>query len=153
GKSFELAYYKALLAAGISFTGKEKSALLSVNNSDKKYLPEISKLLNELGFVVYATSGTAAHVPNAVKTPKINKAVSNELDVLQLIRSGKIGLIINTPTKGGDSHTDGFRIRRAAIEKGIPCITTINTASELLKALHKLKTSDLEIRTVEEWVN
>ncbi len=152
GKSFELAYYKALLAAGVSFTGKEKAALVSVNNYDKKHLSEISKLLNELGFVVYATPGTAAHIPGASKIPKIGQAGSGEKDVLQLIRSGKIGLILNTPTKGGDSQTDGFRIRRAAIEKGIPCMTTMSTAIELFKALKKLKTDDLEIRTVDEWV-
>jgi carbamoyl-phosphate synthase large subunit len=146
GKSFELAYYKALLAAGISV--KPGGALLSLRDPDKERVPELAEMLEELSFEIYGTKGTISRITNATITPKIGKG---NPDLLETIRSGKISLIINTPRKGGVSHTDGFKIRRAAIEQGIPCITNINTAFELLKAMHKLQTEILELRTVDEW--
>jgi carbamoyl-phosphate synthase large subunit len=146
GKSFELAYYKALLAAGIKV--EPGGALLSLRDSDKEQVPELAGLLKELGFGIYGTAGTVSGILDATAIPKIGKGNS---DLLETIRSGKISLIINTPRKGGSSHTDGFKIRRAAIEQGIPCITNINTAFELLRAVKKLKAQDSELKTVDEW--
>jgi len=151
GKSFELAYYKALLAAGVSLDSKPKqSALLSLNDQDKLHLSELSKLLEDLDFSIYGTQGTAAKINGAKTVPKIGQEGP---DVLDIIRSGKMDIVINTPRKGGSSHTDGFKIRRAAIEKGIPCITNLSTAFELLKALKELRKHELEIKTVEEWTS
>jgi len=148
GTSFELAYYKALLAAGIKIEDEKPTAFLSLCEEDKKHVPELSKLLQDLGFSIYGTRGTVCNIPDAVAIPKIGKG---QPDVLETIRSGEISMVINTPRKGGMSHTDGFKIRRAAVEQGIPCLTNMNTAFELLKALKKLKDEPLEVRTLEEW--
>jgi carbamoyl-phosphate synthase large subunit len=148
GTSFELAYLKALLAAGIRIDGEKPTAFLSLREDDKRHVPELSKLLKDLGFSICGTRGTVCDVSDAVAIPKIGKG---QPDVLETIRSGKISMVVNTPRKGGSSHTDGFKIRRAAIEKGIPCLTNMNTAFELLKALKKLKDEPLEVRTLGEW--
>jgi len=151
GKSFELAYYKALLAAGVGLKQKVGSiAFLSLRDEDKKKVPELAALLESLGFEVCGTKGTVEGIPGACEIPKIGKGSP---DVLETIRSKKLSLVINTPRKGGSSNTDGFKIRRASVEQGIPCLTNINTAFEFLKALKELKDKQLEVRTVEEWTS
>ena len=60
---------------------------------------------------------------------------------------------MNTPTKGGAASTDGFRMRRASIQSGIPCITNLNTAFELLKAMDELRNKELDIRRVDEYAD
>ncbi|MFH1222474.1 MAG: carbamoyl-phosphate synthase large subunit [Candidatus Micrarchaeota archaeon] len=146
GSNFETAYYKALIAAGLKV--KTKAAFLSLRDEDKKLMPKIAELLDKLGFEIYGTAGTIEGIKNAKIVHKIMKG---HPDVLEIIQSGKIGLLINTPRRGGSSSTDGFKIRRLATEKGVPCITNINTAFELLKALHKLQKNELEIKELSEY--
>jgi carbamoyl-phosphate synthase large subunit len=149
GKSFEMAYYKALLAASIRLEDDRKhSAFVSLRDEDKPQFPEFAKLLQKLGFTIYGTLGTIGSVPGAIVVPKIGRG---HPDVLELIDSGTITLVVNTPTKGGRANTDGFRMRRASIQGGIPCITNISTASELLKAMSELKKKELEVKRVEEY--
>ena len=146
GADFETAYYKALLAAGIN--AKKKSVFLSLREKDREFVPKLAELLDKLGFEVYGTKGTVSGIKNAKIVHKIMKG---HPDALEIIKSDKIGLVINTPRKGGSSNTDGFKIRRLATEKGIPCITDIQTAFELLKALVKLEKNRLEIRELDEY--
>jgi carbamoyl-phosphate synthase large subunit len=150
GKSFELAYYKALLAAGFTIKGEKRLAFLSLCEDDKIHVPALAGLLNELDFSICGTKGTVESIEAATIVAKIGKG---DPDVLETFSKGDVSLVINTPRKGGMSHTDGFKIRRAAIEKGIPCITNISTAFELLRALKTLKEQELELRTVDEWTN
>lgn len=150
GKTFEMAYYKALLAAGIRIEsdGAGRAAFISLCDDDKKHAPVLASMLQKLGFRIYGTMGTVGSVEGAIAIPKIGR---DHPDVLELIESGTLNLVINTPTRGGRSHTDGFRMRRASIQRGIPCITNINTAFELLKAMDELRKKELDIRCVDEW--
>ena len=149
GKTFELAYYKALMAAGISVKKEYgRAAFLSLRDEDKKHVPELARLLKGLDFDIFGTAGTVEMIDGAHAIPKIGKGSP---DILETIRSKKVGLVINTPRKGGSSSTDGFKIRRASVEMGIPCLTNINTAFEFLKAMKELKGKPLDVRTVEEW--
>jgi carbamoyl-phosphate synthase large subunit len=149
GKTFEMAYYKALLAAGIRLEeGKGMNAFISLREEDKKDVPRLAALLRKLGFGIYGTLGTVGSVEGAITIPKIGQG---HPDAVELIESGTLRLIINTPTKGGLAHTDGFRIRRASILSGIPCITNISTAYELLRAMSELRKKELEVRRVEEY--
>jgi len=146
GKDFETAYYKALLAAGIKI--KPGAAFLSLRDEDKSKAPKIAEMLKKLGFSVYGTLGTVGSIENAVPVPKIGLGSP---DPLELINSGTVTLVINTPTKGGKANTDGFKIRRASIQMNIPCITNLNTASELLKAIQEQKKLPLEIKAFDEY--
>jgi carbamoyl-phosphate synthase large subunit len=173
GKSFEMAYYKALLAAGIRLdcnpargggqgkagggAGSEGgaaelpcSAFISVRDDDKEQVPRIASMLSDLGFTIYGTMGTVGSIEGAIPIPKIGQG---HPDVLDLIDSGVISLVINTPRKGGESHTDGFRMRRASVVSGIPCITNISTAEELIKAMLELREKDLDIRRADEYTH
>ncbi len=169
GKTFEMAYYKALLGAGIKLDGGEsggakggandsgagkgrgkRSAFLSVRDDDKPQAAKLVPMLSELGFTIYGTMGTVGGIEGAIPIPKIGKG---HPDVLDLIDSGIITLVINTPTKGGGAHTDGFRMRRASIVNGIPCITNISTAEELLKAMLELRERELDVRRADEYTH
>ncbi|MCI0503629.1 carbamoyl-phosphate synthase large subunit [Candidatus Micrarchaeota archaeon] len=149
GKSFEMAYYKALLAAGVRVSdGNNQAAFISVRDEDKPQVPELASMLKELGFGIYGTMGTVGAIDGAIPIPKIG---AGSPDVLELIDSGTITLVINTPTHGGAASTDGFKMRRAGILGGIPCITNISTAQELVKAMLELRTKELEIKRVDEY--
>jgi carbamoyl-phosphate synthase large subunit len=151
GKSFEMAYYKALLAAGVRLDGgKEQSAFVSLRDEDKPHVPALAEDLRKLGFTIYGTLGTVGSVEGAIPIPKIGQG---HPDVVELIESGTITLVINTPTRGGGAHTDGFKMRRAGILSGIPCITNISTAQELLKAMLELREKDLDVRRSDEYTH
>ncbi len=146
GSSFEVAYYKALDAAGMR--PKQKSVFISLRDEDKIHAPKLAELFEKLGYGIYGTRGTVANIKNA-KT--VHKIMAGHPDVLEVLHSGSIGMVINTPRKGGSSATDGFKIRRLATEMGVPCITNIDTAFEFLKALARLEKEKLEIRELGEY--
>ncbi len=149
GKSFEMAYYKALLAAGIRLEeGKQPSAFISLRDEDKAHAAKLAELLKKLDFRIYGTLGTVGSIEGAIPISKIGQG---HPDAVELIESGVVSLVINTPTKGGASHTDGYKMRRASILSGIPCITNMNTAYELLKAMAELRKKELDIRRVDEY--
>jgi carbamoyl-phosphate synthase large subunit len=149
GKTFEMAYYKALLAAGIRLEeGKERCAFMSLRDEDKKHAAKLAELLKSLDFRIYGTLGTVGSIEGAVPISKIGQG---HPDAVELIESGTVSLVINTPTKGGAANTDGFKMRRASILSGIPCITNMNTAYELLKAMAELRKKDLDIRRADEY--
>jgi carbamoyl-phosphate synthase large subunit len=149
GKTFEMAYYKALLAAGIRLEeGRKHAAFISLRDEDKVNVPKLTDLLQKLDFKIYGTLGTVGSIPGAIPIPKIGQG---HPDVVELIESGTITLVINTPRKGGVSHTDGFKMRRASIQSNIPCITNLNTAHELLKAMNELRKKELDVRRADEY--
>jgi carbamoyl-phosphate synthase large subunit len=148
GRSFEMAYYKALLASGIKIDFERPAVFISLRDEDKAQVPELTSLLKRLGFTIYGTIGTVGAVEGAITIPKIGRG---HPDALDLIEAGTVNLIINTPTKGGHAHTDGFRMRGASIQRGIPCITNISTVFELLKAIDKLRKDELEIGPLGSW--
>ncbi len=146
GKTFEMAYYKALLAAGIKV--KVGAAFISLRDEDKKHTEKISNLLKKLGFSIYGTLETVGSIESAVAISKIGKG---HPDAVELIQSGTVTIVINTPTKGGRANTDGFKMRRSCIQMNIPCITNISTAFELLKAIDELRTQQLEVKPFDKY--
>lgn len=144
--SYELAYYKALTGAGLQV--KKNSVLISLKDEDKPRAKQLETRLRALGFEIYATPGTAEHMHD----PKIvNKIGSGSPDVLELINKSEVGLIINTPRKGGKPSTDGFKIRRASLDRGIACITEINAAEAYIGALEKVKHHEMDIEKFNEY--
>jgi len=150
GSSFEMAYHKALAGAGLSIALHKpaKCALLSLKDEDKIHAPALAALLRELGFAICGTAGTVKGIADATVVHKIGHG---KPDVLDVINSGAVDIVVNTPTRGGKVNTDGFRIRRAAVERGIPCIVNINSAFELLHALIKLRSQPLEVRELRSY--
>lgn len=136
-KTFKEALLKSLIASGTNVK-EGVGVVLSVSDNFKKELLEIAIQLDKMGYKIFATTGTAQYLAdNDIYAMVVNKVVDNKNgDIIYLSKKGIIGLIINTPTKGRQSSRDGFKIRRAAVELGIPCITSIDTAKALCLALN-----------------
>ena len=96
---------------------------------------KLAKEMQDLGYHFCATGGTAAALENAGinagTVGKINKGPDNILDMIQ---NKKVSMVINIPSKGKDSSTDGFQIRRTAVENRLPCYTSLDTLWALCHA-------------------
>ena len=126
---------KGLTGAG--FQMKKKGAvLISVRDSDKQEAIRIGERFEALGFDIYATSGTA-NVLNRhmVATNAIRNVDEPSPNIIDLIESGKIDYVVATSVKGRHPELGSVHIRRTAVERAIPCLTSIDTASALLRCL------------------
>ncbi|MCX7843403.1 MAG: carbamoyl-phosphate synthase large subunit [Clostridia bacterium] len=132
-KTFDEALFKGIVASGIKLPKKGGGILMTVRDTDKPELVPIAEAFEKLGFELYAT-GKTAHMLNSygIATNAVKKIDEGSPNLLDLIQSGKISLVINTPTKGRKPDRDGFKIRRKAVEMSIPCLTSIDTAKAVL---------------------
>ncbi|QNU68490.1 carbamoyl-phosphate synthase large subunit [Ruminiclostridium herbifermentans] len=139
--NFPEALYKGIIASGIKLPQKGDGILMTVRDTDKPELAEIAEGFEKLGFTLYGTGKTANMLNHkGIATNAVKKLDEGSPNILDLIQSGKIGLIINTPTKGRKPDRDGFKIRRKAVEMSIPCLTSLDTANAILKCLKLGKT-------------
>jgi carbamoyl-phosphate synthase large subunit len=146
---FGHAFAKSQLAAG---TGLPLSGgvLVSVNNFDKGAALKIARDLTRMGFYIYATPGTARFFSGAgVAAESINQVFIGSPHTVDLIRSGNVQLIINTPL-GSRSHADGEEIRATAIQMNIPLLTTLSAAMAAVAGIRALKEKDLTYRSLQE---
>ena len=91
------------------------------------------------------TSGTCKALTEAgIPARWVTRVSEAHPNILDMIASGTVDLIINTPTKGRKHDTDGFRIRRSAVEHGVGCVTAIDTARALLTVRQQSRSEDLE---------
>ncbi len=145
--SFNEALYKAFLGAGYNLP-KHKQMIITVKDADKGEAIEIAKRFEALGYIVYATRSTANALKDAgVKARQVNKINQESPTVMDLLLGHKIDLVIDTPTQGRDKSRDGFLIRRTAIETGVNCLTSLDTARALVSSLEHAQQSkrDLDI--------
>ncbi|MCL2451300.1 carbamoyl-phosphate synthase large subunit [Candidatus Saccharibacteria bacterium] len=134
-KTFEEALFKGMLASGIKI-GNTKNILVSVKDSDKIEIVPIVKDFVKLGYKIFATENTANFLGKyKIKVKKVSKIFEEKPNIFDLINDQKIDFIINTPTKGKKSLMDGFKIRRKAVEKGIPCFTSLDTVRAITAIL------------------
>lgn len=133
GKNIYDALYKGFIAAGMQLKKDRGLILATVNDHDKGEFIEIAKELNELGYSFIATSGTAKSLrEEGLKVKEVLKIKEGEPNIIDEIKNRKVDIVINTPTKGNDSHRDGFIIRRTSIEKNIQVITSLDTMKALI---------------------
>ncbi|MCI8992839.1 MAG: carbamoyl-phosphate synthase large subunit [Eubacterium sp.] len=134
-KTFNESLYKAFLGAGIVLP-KHKQMIITVKDADKPEAVSIAKRFEELGYKIYATRSTAKYLQeHGVHALRVNKISQESPNVMDLILGHKIDLVIDTPTQGRDKSRDGFLIRRYAIETGIHCLTSLDTANALALSL------------------
>lgn len=126
---------KAFKAAGISVPSCGTILVTLADKHKEETLPLLQKYAR-CGFNFLATSGTAKFLKeNQLHVREVTKIGRGKTDLLDDIRSGKVDLILNTISKGKDVESDGFKMRRVAAENGIICLTSIDTANALLKAI------------------
>lgn len=148
-KEFNEALYKAFIGAGIDLP-KHKQVIITVKDADKGEAIGIGRRFEKLGYTIYATRSTAAALKEAgVNARKVNKIQQESPTVMDLILGHRIDLVIDTPTQGRDKSRDGFLIRRTAIETGVTCLTSLDTAKALLTSLEaKEKQKELTLTDI-----
>ena len=143
-KTFNEALYKAFLGAGVDLP-RHKQMIITVKDADKGEAIEIARRFEKLGYIIYATRSTAAALREAgVKARQVNKINQESPTVMDLILGHRIDLVIDTPTQGRDKSRDGFLIRRTAIETGVNCLTSLDTARALVGSL-ETKSNELSL--------
>ena len=132
---YPTALYKAMVASGVEVP--ERGALIAtIADRDKEEAGELIREFAELGFRIYATGGTQAHLQKiGVESTPVKKIHEGSPDITDLVRSGEIHLVINTLSPERNPEREGARIRRASVEHAIPCLTSLDTARALLFAL------------------
>ncbi|MCW2277225.1 carbamoyl-phosphate synthase large subunit [Heliophilum fasciatum] len=136
---FHKAFYKALVAAGMEIP-TAGTILATIADKDKEEALPLLQEFAALGYRLIATAGTAEKLRQVgVEVETVNKIDEGSPHLLDVVREGKVQMIINTLTRGKQPERDGFRIRRAAVEHAIPCLTSLDTAQVLLQTLRSIR--------------
>ena len=136
--NLEKSLYKGLVSAGIKVK-EQGNILFTVSEKDKGEALQLAERFTELGYMLLATEGTAAYFKkNGLKVETVGKIGKSDYSVLDAVYGTKVDMIINTPNKEVSAARDGFKIRRAASEQGIVCLTSLDTANALLKVLESM---------------
>ena len=134
-KSFNEALYKAFLGSGVNLP-KHKKMIMTVKDSEKQDAIKVAKRFAALGYEIYATRSTCKVLnENGIDAIAVRKVSQETPTIIDLILGGEIDLVIDIPTQGRDKSRDGFLIRRTAIETGVTCLTSLDTANALLTSL------------------
>jgi carbamoyl-phosphate synthase large subunit len=148
-EDFGIAFAKSQSAAGYTIP-TSGSVFISVNDNDKAEMQPLAHELKDMGFQILATKGTAeflsAHGVAAEMVYKVNEARPNCVD---LIKSGKIDIIFNTPL-GRESFYDDTAIRKSATLHGVLVVTTLTAAAATVKAIHALRERAIDIVSLQE---
>jgi carbamoyl-phosphate synthase large subunit len=133
-RDFPAAFAKAQAAAGAALPDGG-TAFITVTDSDKPGAVAIAQTLHDLGFRIVATRGTAEAIERmGVPAARLNKVGEGSPHVVDWIERGDVDLVVNTPT-GSGARTDGWEIRRAAVARGIPCLTTLSGGLAAARAI------------------
>ena len=148
---FGLAFYKAELAAGMKLP-LEGTVFISVRRKDKnEKLIYLAKKFKELGFRIIATDGTRDYlVANGIEAELVLKISQGRPNILDTIVNRQVDLIINTPS-GKRGRTEGYMIRRAAVDYGIAHITTMAGALAAVRAIEAVKSKKMVVKSIQEY--
>ncbi len=147
------ALYKAIVASGIVVP--EKGHLIAtIADADKQEAVPIISEFAKIGFRIYATDGTASFLrAQGIETETVKKLHEGEGNIVDLLRSGQIDLLINTLSTDKRIEREAIRIRRASVEAGVPCLTSLDTARALLLSLSaRSHGEDFALATVDEYL-
>ena len=143
-ETYPQALLKAFKGSGMRAPKRGGRIIITVKDEDKKEIVPIARGFEEMGVELYATSGTCDVLTEAgVECKRVNRVSQSHPNILDMIASGTVDLIINTPTKGRKQDTDGFKIRRSAVEHSVGCVTAIDTARALLTVRQQSRSEEL----------
>jgi carbamoyl-phosphate synthase large subunit len=137
-RDFPTAFAKAQAAAGVPLP-LQGTAFITVTDSDKAGAFAIAQILHDAGFRILATRGTAEAIARmGVPVQRLNKIGEGSPHVVDWIERGDVDLVVNTPT-GSGARTDGWEIRRAAVARGVPCLTTLSAGVSAARAIARAR--------------
>ena len=143
-ETYPQALLKAFKGAGLKVPKRGSRIIVTVKDEDKAEMVGIARGFEEMGVEIYATSGTCDTLTEAgIQCKRVNRVSQAHPNILDMIQSGTVDLIINTPTKGRKQDSDGFKIRRSAVEHSVACVTAIDTARAVLTVREQSRSEDL----------
>ena len=132
GRTYADALFKAIHGANMRIPDKG-NILMTVADRDKEEAARLAKGFIDLGYHIMATGGTGRYfTEHGVNCTVVNKISEGNPTCADFIREGKVDLMLNTLTYGKKPEREGFQLRRLAVEMGVPCLTSLDTAREVL---------------------
>jgi carbamoyl-phosphate synthase large subunit len=146
---YPAAFGKAQAAAGAELPAAG-TVFISVTDGDKPAATQLAAGFHDMGFRVLATGGTAQAIRRmGVPVERIRKLSEGSPNVVERIDAGEVDLVINTPT-GSGARADGYEIRRSAVARGVPCITTMSGASAAQRAIRARRSGEVSVIALQE---
>jgi len=147
---FGTAFAKSQIAAGNTLP-KEGNIFFSVKDNDKPKAVEIARKLHQMGFKIIATKGTCIElIKNNIPSEFVLKVAEGRPNIVDAIINDKIDLIINTAL-GSQAITDSFSIRRTALDRQVPYVTTIRGAEATVLAIRALKDRKVDVKPIQSY--
>ena len=144
-ETYPQALLKAFKGAGLKVPKRGSRVIVTVKDEDKPEMIGIARGFEEMGIEIFATSGTCDALTEAgIACNRVNRVSQAHPNILDMIASGTVDMIINTPTKGRKHDSDGFKIRRSAVEHSVTCVTAIDTARAVLTVREQSRSVDLK---------
>jgi carbamoyl-phosphate synthase large subunit len=148
-RDFPTAFAKAQAAAGAALPGGG-TVFISLTDSDKPAAVGIAQILHDLGFRIVATRGTKEAIERmGIPATTLKKVGEGSPNVVDWIENGDVDLVVNTPT-GSGARSDGWQIRRAAVTRGIPCLTTLSGGLAAARAIAAGRQGAAEVLSLQE---
>ena len=147
--TFSIAFAESQLAAGVLLptTGK---IFISVMRRHKDHAVKMAQQLVAMGFQLLATEGTAQRLEESgVPVERVKKLAEGRPNLLDYLNDGQVSLVINTPS-GKGARTDEGKIRAAAVQAGVPCITTLQAAEAAVNAMLALRDEEMTVQALQD---
>jgi carbamoyl-phosphate synthase large subunit len=146
---FSMAFAKSQLAAG-TILPREGTIFLSVHERHKPAAITLAQRLSGMGFSILATTGTAAALEAAgISCQRIKKIQEGHPNLLDYFADRKVALVMNTPS-GKGARTDEGKIRAAAVQAGVPCVTTLEAATAAVLAIEALRGEQMQVQALQD---
>ena len=146
---FSMAFAKSQLAAG-TVLPREGNIFISVDDRHKRGIAEIARRLADMEFNLLATGGTADSLEAAgVPVTRVKKLKEGQPNLLDYFAERAVALVVNTPS-GKHARSDGGKIRAAAVQAGVPCLTTLEAALAAVKAMEALRDEEIQVQSLQE---
>lgn len=151
--SYAGALLRGLVGSGLVLPPPGGRILLSIADEEKEVALPIARAFAEMDFELFATPGTWQYLRNhSVAAHRVNKIAEGSPHVVDLIADGGVDFVINNVAPNSVAQSDGVRIRRAALEGGVACLTSLDTVKALVLALEARVDQPIEVRSLQEYV-
>lgn len=145
GRTYSEALFKAIHGANMRIPEKGH-ILMTVADRDKEEAARLAKGFIDLGYHIQATGGTGKYFEeHGIPCVIVNKIHEGQNNCADLIRRGEVDLMLNTLTYGKRPEREGFQLRRLAVEMGTPCLTSLDTAREVLRVVAGRANEEIKI--------
>ncbi len=146
---FPVAFNKSQIAAGVVLPSSG-NVFLSIALRHRPGITDMAKQLHEMGYKLLATSGTAFELERAnIPVVRVKKLAEGNPNLIDYLKNDEVSLIINTPN-GKGARTDEGRIRAAAVQFGVPCITTVAAGRMAVEAMSVMRTTSMTVMSLQE---